>query len=262
MTLVSMCAQTADVLAGDKRTGLRMQDTLSAKVAGIHMVRSARLMASIGRLCDSGFAAESGTLIRCLLEDAVSLAYMSLEPEMRAREWIAHGDDLSYMSLCRARELGHDIPDDDRTRELDATFAGKKPRLWWSGKAPSQMAAAIHDAWPQIHEDFVSSYGILSVDVHGNSKSGERYAVDVGGIVHFVVAPSNDQVGERVAEAVHLSKGLSEVAVALGVSVDTAALDRICSAVALLYLLAAQNASAPTASLGAAPQGETVPDET
>lgn len=163
-------------------------------------------------LCEAGWAPEAQTLLRAMVEDMVTLAYISTDPEPLAGAWLAFENRR--------------LPDRE---ELFAAFTGaepperaERPRYErWTKFSFNAMAERADSAVPGLTEYLGYVYPILSDRAHGNtSASGMYLRMHPDGTLEPRHLPSDDQVAITLCNAVTAAFTIAERAVALGVSVE------------------------------------------
>jgi len=77
-----------DALRAPLDAGLELDNTPGGFLASIFLVRCARNLAAVLLLCESGWAPEAQTLLRAMVEDMVTLSYISTDPEQLALKWL------------------------------------------------------------------------------------------------------------------------------------------------------------------------------
>lgn len=192
--------------------GLEIENTPHALLASIFLVRSVRNLAAVLVLCETGWAPEAQTLLRAMVEDMVTLAYISTDPEKLAPQWLAFEN--------------HRLPD---AEELLAAFTGgeapdreDRPRYErWTRLSFGAMAERADAVVPGLTEYLGYVYPILSDRAHGNtSASGMYLRMHPGGALEPLYLPSGSQVTITLCNAVTAAYTTAERAHFLGVSLD------------------------------------------
>lgn len=193
-------------------SGLEVDDAPRALLASIFLVRSVRNLAAVLVLCEAGWAPEAQTLLRAMVEDMVTLAYISTDPEKLAPQWLAFENRR--------------LPD---AQELLAAFTGgeapgreDRPRYErWTRLSFNAMAERADAVVPGLTEYLGYVYPILSDRAHGNtSASGMYLRMHPNGELEPLYLPSGSQVAITLCNAVTAAYTTAERASALGVSLD------------------------------------------
>ncbi len=216
--------------------GLEVDNTPHALLASIFLVRSVRNLAAVLVLCEAGWAPEAQTLLRAMVEDMVTLAYISTEPEKLAPQWLA----FENRRLPDAEELlaaftGNDAPErEDRPRYER-----------WTRLSFNAMAERADSVVPGLTEYLGYVYPILSDRAHGNtSASGMYLRMHPDGALEPLYLPSGSQVAITLCNAVTAAYTTAERARFLGVTID---LERVENAERRIY----EACGLPVASDGA-----------
>lgn len=192
--------------------GLEVDDAPHALLASIFLVRSVRNLAAVLVLCEAGWAPEAQTILRAMVEDMVTLAYVSTDPEKLAPQWLAFENRR--------------LPD---AEELLAAFTGgeapqreDRPRYErWTRLSFKAMAERADDVVPGLTEYLGYVYPILSDRAHGNtSASGMYLRMHPNGALEPLYLPSGSQVEITLCNAVTAAYTTAERARSLGVSLD------------------------------------------
>ncbi len=163
-------------------------------------------------LCEEGWAAEAQTLLRAMVEDMVTLAYVSTDPDKLAGDWLAFENRR--------------LPDRE---ELFAAFTGAEPPERadrpryerWTRFSFNQMADRADRVVPGLTEYLGYVYPILSDRAHGNtSASGMYLRMHPDGSLEPLYLPSDTQVAITLCNAVTAAYTTAERAAALGVTLD------------------------------------------
>lgn len=206
-------ARTAlDALRAPLDRGLEMDSAAPAFLASIFLVRAVRNLSAIIALCEAGWGPEAQTLLRAMVEDMVTLAYISTDAEKLAGAWLGFENRR--------------LPDRE---ELYAAFTGAaaperpdRPRYErWTKLSFNQMAERADTVVPGLTEYLGYVYPILSDRAHGNtSASGMYLRIHADGSCEPLYLPSGSQVTITVCNAVTAAYTTAERAAALGVAVE------------------------------------------
>lgn len=192
--------------------GLELDNSAPAFVGSLFLIRSARNLASVITLCDAGWAPEAQTLLRAMVEDMVTLAFISTDAEELSRKW------LSFENRR--------LPD---RAEVIAAFTGTplpertdKPKYErWTRHSFAAMAERAEAVVPGLGEYLGYVYPILSDRAHGNtSASGIYVRTHPDGSVEPLYLPSGNQVAITLCNAITAAYTTAERAVALGVRAE------------------------------------------
>lgn len=200
--LPSQVAHLASVIRGHGKT-IGTQDTVPGRVALLFTVRTIRNLEALAHLCRHGFAPEAAGIVRAILEDAVSVAYLADDPDTRAEQWASFAEE-------RAR----------RGAEADGVPSGSP---WWSGMSPTKMAGNLQGPHRQIGHEFSTVYWRLCDDTHGSPASARHHVVPAsipGTLPAMLVGPSNHRISELSALGAVAATRLCYVAAELGVNLD------------------------------------------
>lgn len=194
--------------------GLEVDDDPAAFLASIFLVRSVRNLSAVIVLCDAGWGPEAQTLLRAMVEDMVTLAFISTEPEKLAAAWLGFENRR--------------LPDRE---ELFAAFTGAEPPERgdrpryerWTKLSFNQMAERADSAVPGLTEYLGYVYPILSDRAHGNTSSSGMYLrMHADGSLEPLYLPSGSQIAITLCNAVTAAYTTAERAAALGVTIDLA----------------------------------------
>ncbi len=144
-------------------------------IATFHAVRALRCLRAVIVSCRAGYAVESSAIARSLLEDAVSLRYLSLKPVSHVRQWLRFDETRSLEYWRLSERLGLGLQKSDRIRELESRRRSVGNPVWWSNKTPSAMAREIKVVDPDLHQTFKALYPWLSDVTHANIKTTNNY---------------------------------------------------------------------------------------
>ncbi|HAL29808.1 MAG TPA: hypothetical protein DCP20_03710 [Coriobacteriia bacterium] len=201
-----------DALRAPLDAGLELDNTPGAFLASIFLVRCARNLAAVLLLCETGWAPEAQTLLRAMVEDMVTLSYISTDPEQLPLKWL--------------RFENRRLPD---AEQLLAAFSGQKmperedqPKYErWTRLSFNGMAKRAEKVVPGILEYLRYVYPILSDRAHGNTSASSMYMrVYPDGTVEPLYLPSGAQSEITLCNAVTVTYTTAERVKALGVTVD------------------------------------------
>lgn len=207
-----------DALRAPLGRGLELESSLEAFVASLFLIRCSRNLAAVLALCTAGWAPEAQTLLRAMIEDVVTVSYISTSPEKLARKWLTFENER--------------IPDPD---ELLAIFSGDDPPKHkqrpkykrWTRLGISSMAERAESVVPGLAGYLEYVYPILSDRAHGNTSASSIYMrVHPTGELEPLYLPSERQVTVTLCNAVTAAYTTAERARALGVTVDIAPLEQ------------------------------------
>lgn len=216
-TTAAVLAEARDALSALRAPlegGLQLDDSAHAFLGALFLVRTVRNLTAVLTLCEAGWAPEAQTLLRAMVEDMVTVAYISTQPEKLSRDW------LSFENRR--------LPDQE---QVMAAFAGEpmpareeKPKYdRWTRLSFNAMAKRAEATVPGLMEYLGYVYPILSDRAHGNtSASGIYVRVHAGGAVEPLYHPSENQVAITVCNAVTASYTMAERIRSLGVQLDLA----------------------------------------
>lgn len=171
-----------------------------------------RNLSAVIVLCESGWAPEAQTLLRAMVEDMVTLAFISTDPGKLAAAWLAFENRR--------------LPDRE---ELYAAFTGAEPPERsdrpryerWTKLSFNQMADRADDVVPGLTEYLGYVYPILSDRAHGNTSSSGMYLrMHADGSLEPLYLPSGSQVAITSCNAVTAAYTTAERAAALGVTIE------------------------------------------
>ncbi|MDZ4654738.1 MAG: DUF5677 domain-containing protein [Coriobacteriia bacterium] len=201
---------------------LEFDRTVPAFVGSLFTIRSARNLKAVHLLCTAGYAVEAQTLLRNMVEDAVTLGYISTKPEKLAKDWLsfenprlASGTDLLAMLQ------------QDPTEEIDTATPEPTRFARWTRLSLFAMAKRADAVVPGIAEYLDYVYPVLSDRAHGNTSSSTSYAkAHPGGTLEALYRPSASQVDITLCNAVTVALATVERAKALGVKLDFTPLEQ------------------------------------
>ncbi|MBN2247522.1 MAG: hypothetical protein JW733_02355 [Coriobacteriia bacterium] len=189
-----------------------MESSPPAFLASIFLVRSARNLAAVLVLCEAGWAPEAQTLLRAMVEDMVTLAYISTDPDKLAAAWLGFENRrLPDREELFAALTGAEPPD-----------RADRPRYErWTKLGFNGMAERADTVVPGLTEYLGYVYPILSDRAHGNtSASGMYLRMHPDGSLEPLYLPSDTQLAITLCNAVTAAYTTAERANALGVTVD------------------------------------------
>ncbi|MBN2823437.1 MAG: hypothetical protein JXR33_09650 [Coriobacteriia bacterium] len=197
--------------------GLEFERTTQAFVGTLFLIRGARNFNAVQILCEAGYAVEAQTMLRTMVEDVVTLSYISTKPEKLAEAWLTFENPRLAQSLeLLAKAHGQNIPE-----------GNERPRFArWTRLSLFQMAEKADRVTPGIAEylDFV--YPVLSDRAHGNTSSSTSYArTYADGTIEALYKPSPAQADITLSNAITIVLTTAERAQALGVTIDLTPLE-------------------------------------
>lgn len=192
--------------------GLELDNSAPAFVGSLFLIRCARNLAAVLTLCDAGWAPEAQTLLRAMVEDMVTLAFISTDGETLSRRWLTFENRrLPDRAEVMAAFTGTPLP--ERT---------DKPKYErWTRHSFSAMADRAETVVPGLGEYLGYVYPILSDRAHGNtSASGIYVRTHADGGVEPLYLPSGSQVAITLCNAITAAYTTADRAVALGVRAE------------------------------------------
>lgn len=223
--LIGAAKTLADAIERQLVTIERVPGTPGVDEAGLigafHAVRALRCLRAIVLACQAGYAVEAAPVVRSLLEDAVSLRYLSLRPENRIRKWLRFDEQrsLEYWKLSERLGLGLQKSDHIRRIEDDPRTSGSP--VWWSSKTPSAMARELRDSDPDLAQTFKALYPWLSDVAHANIKTTSNYYFAEGDEEPTLrVGPSDHLLQLMISLSAALSVRICMMARDLGAAID------------------------------------------
>lgn len=199
------------------RAGLTLDNSAPAFLGSLFLVRCSRNLAAVLTLCEAGWAPEAQTILRAMVEDMVTVSYISTDPDVLAAKW------LSFENR-RLPSFG----------ELAAAFTGEeaperedKPRYErWTRLSFNAMAERADTVVPGLLEYLGYVYPILSDRAHGNTSASGMYVyVHPDGGVEPLFQPSPSQVAITACNAVTAALTTADRIQALGVEIETGPLE-------------------------------------
>lgn len=211
-------AQAAlSALRAPLEAGLSLDNSAPAFLGSLFLIRCTRNLAAVITLCEAGWAPEAQTILRAMVEDMVTVSYISTEPEELSRKW------LSFENR-RLPSFG----------ELVAAFNGEqapervdKPRYErWTRLSFNAMAERADTVVPGLLEYLGYVYPILSDRAHGNTSSSGMYVhIHPDGTAEPLFQPSPSQVAITACNAVTAALTTADRVNALGVDVEIGPLE-------------------------------------
>lgn len=192
--------------------GLTLDNSASAFLGSLFLIRCARNLAAVLTLCEAGWAPEAQTLLRAMVEDMVTVSYISTEPDTLADKW------LSFEN--------HRLPDADQLRAVftgtEAPEREDRPKYErWTRLSFNAMAERADSVVPGLLEYLGYVYPILSDRAHGNtSASGMYIRVHADGSVEPLFRPSPSQVAITVCNSITAALTTAERVKTLGVDLE------------------------------------------
>lgn len=221
--VVALTIESQVVLAARPDPDTELDATL---IGAFHVARAARCLRAVIVLCRTGYAVESAAVVRSLLEDSVSLRYLSMRPRSRARKWLQFDETRSLEYWRLSERLGLGLPKSERIENLESNGVSGNP-VWWSGKTPSAMAKAAGERDADLSRTFRALYPWLSDVAHANIKTTVNYYFTAAdGTPMLRVGPS-DHLADLITDiAVTLAVKLCAIADDVGAKTDAEALER------------------------------------
>ena len=190
-------------------------------IGTFHAVRALRCLRTVVIACRAGYAVESVPLVRSILEDSVSLRYLSLRPHSRVRSWLRFDEQRSLEYWKLSERLGLGLQKSDHIRRIEDERHASGSPVWWSNKTPSAMARDLRDADPDLSQTFKALYPWLSDVAHANIKTTSSYYFADGDEEPALrVGPSNHLMQLMVSLSVALSVRICAIAHELGAEIE------------------------------------------
>jgi len=223
--LVRLLRETANVVRqGENSAMFGLKDTNAGWVCAIYSTRCAKNLRAVAILCESGFAPEAAHLIRAMLEDAVTVAYIAEDEESRGKQYVDFEEVRSYHYISEALRGGLIDRESDRARQLTEQFADQENlnTLWWAGCSPGGIAGKLTQD-RQLKADFFGMYPLLSDDAHGNAMAARNYVVqdDDGKTIALADTPTIYRIQETACLAIYCAWRLTEAAAICGLAINT-----------------------------------------
>lgn len=197
--------------------GLELSDSPAALLGSLFLVRSVRNLAAVLTLCEAGWAPEAQTLLRAMVEDLVTVAYISTQPDKLADEWLAFENRrLPDPAQVAAAYAGDPMPERDEQPKYDR----------WTRLSFGAMAKRAESVVPGILDYLGYVYPILSDRAHGNTSSSGIYVrIHTDGGIEPLYRPSENQVAVTLCNAITSAYTLAERIRSLGVVLELDALE-------------------------------------
>jgi len=209
-----------EVMFGWLDAGMKFEPSTEGLVGSLFLVRVARNMNAVQLLCDAGYAVEAQTMLRTMVEDVVTISYISTKPAKLAEDWLTFENPRLAQSLELLAKAQGLLPEEE---------SPERPRFArWTRLSLFAMAEKADKVTPGIAEylDFV--YPVLSDRAHGNTSSSTAYARALpNGVLEALYKPSPSQVDVTLCNAVTVALTTCERAQALGVTLDLAPLEAV-----------------------------------
>jgi len=183
----------------------------TALIGSFHAVRALRCLRAVTTVSRAGYAVEAAPIVRSLLEDAVSLRFLSLRPRSRVARWLRFDEQRSMEYWRLSERLGLGLQKSAHIRRIEEGSHATGSPVWWSNKTPSAMARELRDDDPDLSQTFKALYPWLSDVAHANIKTTSSY--------YF--AEADEEPVLRIGPSDHLLHLMTDLSVALAM--------RICS---------------------------------
>ncbi|MDO9556686.1 MAG: DUF5677 domain-containing protein [Coriobacteriia bacterium] len=220
--LLAAGQSAVDVMFGWLDAGLEFDRTVPAFVGSLFAIRSTRNLKAVQLLCAAGYAVEAQTLLRNMVEDAVTLGYISTKPDKLAKDWLSFENPRLASETDLLAILQEDVPD-----TVPAPVPERAKFSRWTRLSLFAMAERADRATPGIAEYLEYVYPVLSDRAHGNISSSTSYAkAHPDGTLEALYKPSARQVDITLCNAVTVALTTAERAKALGVDLDLTALEQ------------------------------------
>lgn len=206
-----------EALQAPMRAGLELDSSAAAFLGSLFLVRCSRNLAAVLTLCEAGWAPEAQTILRAMVEDMVTVSYISTDPESLATKWLTFENRrLPSFGELAAAFTGEKLPE----RE-------DKPRYErWTRLSFSAMAERADSVVPGLLEYLGYVYPILSDRAHGNtSASGMYVRIHPDGGIEPLFQPSPSQVAITACNAITAALTTADRVRALGVKLETGPLE-------------------------------------
>jgi len=197
--------------------GLELDNSAPAFLGSLYLIRCARNLAAVITLCEAGWAPEAQTLLRAMVEDMVTVSYISTEPETLAPKWLSFENRrIPDPAELLAAFTGTDAPEREDRPKYER----------WTRLSFNAMAERADGVVPGLLEYLGYVYPILSDRAHGNtSASGMYVRVHDDGALEALYQPSSAQVAITTCNAITAALTTAERVRALGVDLDLTALE-------------------------------------
>lgn len=192
--------------------GLELDNSAPAFIGSLFLVRSVRNLSAVLTLCEAGWGPEAQTLLRAMVEDMVTIAYISTDPEHLSIEWLSFEN-----RRLPSRE------------ELLAVFEGAAPPERkdrpkyerWTRLSFNGMAKRAEDVVPGVLDYLSYVYPVLSDRAHGNPSTTSLYMrAHSDGTMEPMFQPSGSQIAITVCNAITSVYTTVERVRALGVAIE------------------------------------------
>mgnify|MGYP001052827273 FL=1 len=206
-----------DALQEPMRAGLELDNSAAAFLGSLFLVRCSRNLAAVLVLCEAGWAPEAQTILRAMVEDMVTVSYISTDPQTLATKWLTFENRrLPSFGELAAAFTGEEAPE----RE-------DKPRYErWTRLSFNAMAERADTVVPGLLEYLGYVYPILSDRAHGNtSASGMYVRIHDDGGVEPLFQSSPSQVAITACNAITAALTTADRVQALGVELEIGPLE-------------------------------------
>ncbi|MGB4442332.1 MAG: DUF5677 domain-containing protein [Coriobacteriia bacterium] len=194
------------------QAGLVLDDSAHAFLGSLFLIRCARNLAAVLTLCEAGWAPEAQTLLRAMVEDMVTVSYISTDPVALAAKWLGFENRrLPGPEELIAAFTGAEAPEREDRPKYER----------WTRLSFNAMAERADTVVPGLTEYLGYVYPILSDRAHGNTSASGLYVhVRPDGTVEPLFHPSTNQVAITVCNAVTAALTTADRAKALGVEIE------------------------------------------
>ena len=194
------------------RDGLELDNSAPAFLGSLFLVRCVRNLAAVLTLCEAGWAPEAQTILRAMVEDMVTIGYISTEPDTLAEKWLGFENRrLPDAADLAAAFSGVQAPEREERPKYDR----------WTRLSFNAMAERADRAVPGLLEYLSYVYPILSDRAHGNtSTSGVYVRIHSDGTVEPLYQASESQVAITLCNAITAAFTTADRVRALGVDLD------------------------------------------
>lgn len=190
-------------------------------IGTFHAVRALRCLRAVIVTCRTGYAVEAVPIVRSMLEDAISLRFLSLRPRSRIEKWLRFDEQRSLEYWKLSERLGLGLQKSDHIRHLETTGHASGSPVWWSNRTPSAMARELRDDDPDLAHTFKALYPWLSDVAHANVKTTTNYYfVDGDAEPVLLVGPSDHLLHLVLEIAAALTVRICLIARDLGAAID------------------------------------------
>lgn len=197
--------------------GLELDNSAPGFLGSLFLIRCARNLEAVITLCEAGWAPEAQTLLRGMVEDMVTLAYISTDAEELSRKWLSF-ENRRLPDRADVLAAFEGVPLPERT---------DKPKYErWTRLSFNAMAERAEAVVPGLMEYLGYVYPILSDRAHGNtSASGIYLRVHSDGTVEPLFRPSGTQVAITLCNAITAAYTTAERVASMGVGMNLAPLE-------------------------------------